>query len=255
MLSQVDVHAIVSSARADLSAILRRTSQLMERVVEEEVADFHGHISVDMTLSPQDALAFVLGQLESLGLVDCDGTGVWNLHASSSGGTPELRHGYPDAVPARFEFASPSQSECEAPRKIRLQVSSEYGAGIHLRPSWYGMIVDEIEDLPGQAGLRLGDCIRQIQAPGQTWHPLYDVNDREDCELLFAQCFQDGANVLLEPHCETWGDLPGTDGLDLSSLRADLASFSVDFDVELQICRPARAIFFQLRQISVLLFG
>ena len=248
------------SARTDLSSILRCTANLMEPITDAEVADFFAHVRVDMTLSPQDALSFVLEQLKSLGVVEQNEAGRWHVRAVHAVAPSRVdgnqRPGYTGAVTEIFQFAPPGLFECEAPRKLRLRVSSELGAGLHLRPSWHGMIVDEIEDSPGQPDLRLGDCIRQIQAPQGpgppgatgatgatvTWQRLHDL-DLEDCELLFAQSFQDGAQVLLEPHCETSGNLPkGLEGLlDASMLRADLASFSTDFDVELHLCWPTHA--------------
>ena len=75
-------HSTTASAnRTDLSSILRCTANLMEPVTDAEVAAFGAHIRVDMTLSPQDAFAFVLEQLESLGLAERNDAAQWAIRA------------------------------------------------------------------------------------------------------------------------------------------------------------------------------
>jgi hypothetical protein len=33
---------------------------------------------------------------------------------------------------------------------VKIQVDVELGAGLELEPSWYGMVIEEIDDEPGQ---------------------------------------------------------------------------------------------------------
>merc|ERR1712176_1335486 len=82
-----------------------------------------------------------------------------------------------------FTFGRSPKEETEPPRKLTLRAHREMGAGVDLHASWWGMIVDIIDDEPGQPGLRLQDVLVDIN--GTSLQEL----DSEDCEQRFADLF------------------------------------------------------------------
>merc|ERR1711879_1092809 len=66
------------------------------------------------------------------------------------------------------------------------------------------------------------------------------MGGHEDLDLasnLFAECFEDGALVLVEPHCATWGLVPAVPGVVVNwkHLQRDLDLFATDYQVELSL--------------------
>merc|ERR1711871_303392 len=135
-----------------------------------------------------------------------------------------------------FAFAPMSLAEREGPRTVRLRVCSELGAGLQLRPTWHGMVVDEVEKAPGQPGLRDGDCIFRIRGPlAASWAEGSELAGQKDCEDIFAQSFQDGASIMVESHCETSGSIPRGMNVNWKTLRLDLAAFARDYEVGIHL--------------------
>jgi len=130
-----------------------------------------------------------------------------------------------------FAFEPPDSVETEEPRVLRLRVDKTVGAGLGLHATWYGMVVDEIDDVPGQPGLREGDCIVSI---GGT--PLQEM---DDCEPAFVERLADGAEVVVEPHCETIGKAPLSSRIDWAALEVDLEHFAADYQVTIAVA-PGR---------------
>merc|ERR1712187_583523 len=116
----------------------------------------------------------------------------------------------------------------EAPRKLKLQADMEMGAGIDLHPSWWGMVVDSIDEQPGQPGLRVGDTIMDVN--GTSLREL----DSEDCEQRFADLFGDGSVVTVVPHVESVGVLHSQTPVKTDLLINDFTQFSRDWEVEIR---------------------
>eukprot|EP00929_Paragymnodinium_shiwhaense_P102289 TRINITY_DN65492_c0_g1_i1.p1 TRINITY_DN65492_c0_g1~~TRINITY_DN65492_c0_g1_i1.p1 ORF type:complete len:932 (+),score=350.74 TRINITY_DN65492_c0_g1_i1:100-2895(+) len=126
-----------------------------------------------------------------------------------------------------FVWGRAAKEETEAPRRLTLKAHREVGAGIDLHASWWGMLVEAIDDEPGQPGLRLKDTITSVN--GTSLQELAE----EDCEQRFADLFGDGAAVTVEPYVEANGFLTANGDLDKGSLQADLERFAADWGVEL----------------------
>jgi len=258
VIGRGEEHPSLIGTRHNLNSILRCTAKRVEPVQSAEAAAFRARISVDITALPNTAAAQVLVDLDAVGLlgqfdvvacltelqqttrhIDAPeaslrvvGSGIGTL------ATPALRAQSQATQGQGFSFAPPDPVELEGPRTVRIRVCRDLGAGMHLRPTWYGMVVDEIEHSPGQQGLRSGDCILQIRGPHtHYWTEGRDLREQEDCELAFAEFFEDGAVVMVEPHCETWGTVPPNLGvlMDWATLHADLERFTVEYEVELKI--------------------
>jgi len=105
----------------------------------------------------------------------------------------------------------------------------EMGGGIDWHASWWGMVVDGINEEPGHPGLRLRDCLTEVN--GTSLKEL----ELEDCEQRFADLFGDGCVVLVEPHVELAGFLTNESGIDRTSLQADLERFANDWGLEIGI--------------------
>lgn len=137
----------------------------------------------------------------------------------------------PRAVPKQgFSYLPPSKEELQVPRKLTLKAHIEMGAGIDLRACWWGMLVDGIDDEPGQPGLQLRDTIVDVNGTSLT-----ELDD-DDCEQRFAELFGDGAVVTVVPHVETVGILHTQTPVDRKSLESDLNRFAADWGVELRRC-------------------
>mmetsp|Transcript_42981 Transcript_42981/g.66978 ORF Transcript_42981/g.66978 Transcript_42981/m.66978 type:complete len:437 (+) Transcript_42981:138-1448(+) len=135
----------------------------------------------------------------------------------------------PRAVPKQgFQYLPPAKEELEAPRKLKLQSHLEMGAGIDLHACWWGMLVDGIDEQPGQPGLRVRDTI--IDVNGTSLREL----EEEDAEQRFADLFGDGSVVTVVPYVEAVGVLHSEAVVDRDSLKADLERFSQDWGVELK---------------------
>lgn len=135
----------------------------------------------------------------------------------------------PRAVPKQgFQYLPPAKEELEAPRKLKLQSHLEMGAGIDLHACWWGMLVDGIDEQPGQPGLRVRDTI--IDVSGTSLREL----EEEDAEQRFADLFGDGSVVTVVPYVEAVGVLHSEAVIDRDSLKADLERFSQDWGVELK---------------------
>merc|ERR1719424_1394686 len=91
-----------------------------------------------------------------------------------------------------FSFGPPSSAEEGPPRVLTLQVDPELGPGIDAAASWYGMIVNEVDDDPGQPELKAGDCIVSIGGNS--------LQELEDCEGAFIDSLADGVEVEVEPY-------------------------------------------------------
>merc|ERR1711988_1945895 len=102
------------------------------------------------------------------------------------------------------------------------------GAGIDLHPSWWGMVVDSIDEQPGQPGLRVGDTIMDVNGTS-----LAEL-DSEDCEQRFADLFGDGSVVTVVPYVEVVGVLHSETAVDRDSLKNDLERFAADWAVDLR---------------------
>merc|ERR1712166_1212872 len=97
-----------------------------------------------------------------------------------------------------------------------------------MHPSWWGMIIDDIEGDPAQPGLRERDCV--VEIGGSSLCEL----DEAECERIFAEKFCDGAPITVNPYCEVRGILPERPGVDWESLRADLQRFASDYSVSVE---------------------
>lgn len=135
-----------------------------------------------------------------------------------------------------FQFDPPSGAEAETePRKMKLKVDVELGAGFDAQPSWYGMVIEEIDDEPGQdERLGPGDCICKIN--GQS------LQEMEDCESVFIDCLKDGVEIEVEPKCHASGAVPVGADVDWSALEADLQSFGGDYQVEFKLSPDKRQL-------------
>lgn len=135
----------------------------------------------------------------------------------------------PKAVPKRvFSYLPPSKEELEAPRQLTLKSDIEIGPGIELHACWWGMVVDGIDDDPGQPGLRLRDTIADVNGTS-----LGELSD-DDCEQRFAELFWDGAVVTVVPYVQTVGVLHTQNSVDRKSLNSDLDGFAAYWGVELR---------------------
>lgn len=136
---------------------------------------------------------------------------------------------------AGFAFEPPSASEQEAPRRLNLRVDIELGAGIDALPTWFGMVVEEIEHRPGQEGLRAGDCISSIAG--------VSLREMEDCEGAFSENLCDCVEVIVEPHCEARGVVPaGCSNINWSTLLLDVEKFAADYQVTLAFAKDRRSV-------------
>lgn len=135
----------------------------------------------------------------------------------------------PKAVPRQgFQYLPPSKEELEPPRKLTLRQHLEMGAGIDLHACWWGMVVDGIDEQPGQVGLRLRDTIVDVNGTA-----LRELDD-EDCEQRFADLFGDGSVVTVVPYVEAVGVLHSEVAVDRDSLKNDLERFAADWAVDLK---------------------
>merc|ERR1719410_759038 len=139
-----------------------------------------------------------------------------------------------------FQFGKAPREETEPPRRLTMRAHVEMGGGIDLHASWWGMVVDGIDDEPGQPGLRLRDCLTEVN--GTSLKEL----ELEDCEQRFADLFGDGCVVLVEPHVELAGFLTNESGIDRNSLQADLERFAEDWGVEISIEDGTRPTTFRI---------
>eukprot|EP00746_Dinoflagellata_sp_MGD_P153260 gnl/MRDRNA2_/MRDRNA2_84157_c0_seq1.p1 gnl/MRDRNA2_/MRDRNA2_84157_c0~~gnl/MRDRNA2_/MRDRNA2_84157_c0_seq1.p1 ORF type:complete len:630 (-),score=235.44 gnl/MRDRNA2_/MRDRNA2_84157_c0_seq1:30-1919(-) len=121
----------------------------------------------------------------------------------------------------------PNPEENQPQRNLKLKVHEDYGAGIEMHPTWYGMQVDEIEDLPGQPGLRTNDFI--VVCGGAS---LTEMDD-DACESAFTEAFGDGVEVVVEGWVESLAYFPA-EQYDKDSLLADLERFSADYAVQVE---------------------
>ena len=96
------------------------------------------------------------------------------------------------------------------------------------------MVVDDIDDEPGQPELRVGDCIRSINGV-----PLVEI---DDCELDFIDNLSDGVEVEVEPYCVVSGSVPQGVTVDWVAIDADLNAFATDYQVELKIPSDKREV-------------
>jgi len=240
ILERGENHPSLLGSRHNLKAILTCTARSMEPVLPAEAAAFHAQISVDMTRSSSQSAAYVLRELKKEGLLGSLDVDVC-LKDLESNSTKPSSGPCSFAPPSRapFSFAPPSSLELEKPRSVRLHVCDELGAGMDLEQSWYGMIVHEIEEVPGQPDLRTGDCIVSIRRPDMQSRAEEGrcLQGQEDCAGVFAECFQDGAMLLVEPHCETSGILPPERAASINrrALQADLKRFMEDYEVDLRL--------------------
>mmetsp|Transcript_172231 Transcript_172231/g.546815 ORF Transcript_172231/g.546815 Transcript_172231/m.546815 type:complete len:808 (-) Transcript_172231:50-2473(-) len=139
------------------------------------------------------------------------------------------------AEKAGFAFEPSSASEQEVPRTLNLRVDVELGAGIDALPTWFGMVVEEIEHRPGQEGLRAGDCISSIAG--------VSLREMEDCEGAFSENLCDCVEVIVEPHCETRGVVPaGCSNINWSTLLLDVEKFAADYQVTLAVAKDRRSV-------------
>merc|ERR1711903_390357 len=90
-----------------------------------------------------------------------------------------------------FAFEAPSAAEEGPPKVLKLKIDPEMGPGIDTQASWYGMIVNEVDDEPGQEGLKVGDCIVSIAGNS--------LQELDDCEGVFIDALADGVEVEVEP--------------------------------------------------------
>lgn len=130
------------------------------------------------------------------------------------------------AKKATFTFMPPTAAEATIARTVRLHVHREAGAGLHAHATWYGIVIDEIDNVPGQPDLEAGECIIGL---GRT--SLQEM-DPPVCEAAFTDSLRDGAKAIVETHCETRGDLPPGVNIDSASLRSDINAFSADYEVK-----------------------
>lgn len=72
----------------------------------------------------------------------------------------------------------------------KLRVHPEHGAGLHLTGTPAGMQVDDIDALPGQPGLAVGDLIVGIGGIN-----LVGLPGKTDVEAVFRERFVDGAEL------------------------------------------------------------
>ncbi|CAL1125907.1 unnamed protein product [Cladocopium goreaui] len=136
-----------------------------------------------------------------------------------------------------FQFDPPSGAEAETePRKMKLKVDVELGAGLQLEPSWYGMVIEEIDDEPGQdERLGPGDCICKIN--GQS------LQEMEDCESVFIDFLKvawaanrrEYASIQAMKPCHASGAVPQSGAVDWNALEADLKSFGGDYQVDFKV--------------------
>jgi len=126
-----------------------------------------------------------------------------------------------------FVFDPPGPEELAEPRTVTLSMGLE-GAGMDFHATWYGMIIKEIDEDPGQPDLSIGDCIISIAGESLQERP-------EECEDAFAMAIDDDVEVVVEPRCEAYGDLSLCIGSDLDHLQADLEQFGADFEVSFDV--------------------
>jgi hypothetical protein len=74
-------------------------------------------------------------------------------------------------------------------RYLRMQVHPELGAGLSLRPTLWGMLVEDVEPNPGQPGLEKGDYIVEIAKK-----KLVNL-DETTCKQVFGSTFGDGIEI------------------------------------------------------------
>ncbi|CAK0899839.1 unnamed protein product, partial [Prorocentrum cordatum] len=137
----------------------------------------------------------------------------------------------PEVARRGFSYGRSPREEDEPPRTtLTMRAHREMGAGVDLHASWWGMVVDVIDDEPGQPGLRLQDTI--VEVSGTSLREL----EPEDCEQRFADIFGDGSVATVEPHVQLPGSL-NAEGVevDRDSLRADSERFAADWGVEVTV--------------------
>lgn len=136
----------------------------------------------------------------------------------------------PEVARRGFSYGRSPREEDEPPRTLTMRAHREMGAGVDLHASWWGMVVDVIDDEPGQPGLRLQDTI--VEVSGTSLRELAP----EDCEQRFADIFGDGSVATVEPHMQLPGSL-NAEGvqIDRDSLRADSERFAADWGVEVTV--------------------
>merc|ERR1712187_158492 len=134
-----------------------------------------------------------------------------------------------------FSFDPPTEKELEPPRTVCLQVDPEMGPGLELRATWYGLVIDDIDDTPGQPELQALDCI--ISVMGDSLQKMVD-----ECEMAFAEVLEDGIEVEVEPHIVVSGVVPSGVTVDWSTLEMDLSNFGNDYEVELKVSNDKREL-------------
>jgi len=143
--------------------------------------------------------------------------------AKEFGDVPQYNCG---ALGPSFFYHAPSREENEAPRKIVARLHMEMGTGIDHRASWWGMVVDAIDNEPGQPGLRLKDIIVEIDSTS-----LRGL-DAEECERCFFDAFCDRCVLTVLPHVRVVGTVRNPKGIDCAMLQSDLKRFGADWDVD-----------------------
>lgn len=97
-------------------------------------------------------------------------------------------------LPAASLNSSSSSAEGNLPlfqpvRYVQLKVHPDLGAGLSLRPTLWGMIVEDIEPNPGQPGLEKGDYIVEIAKK-----QLMGLDEAE-CKQVFGTTFGNGIEI------------------------------------------------------------
>jgi len=97
-------------------------------------------------------------------------------------------------------------------KRLQLRVLDKVGCGMILQPTKWGMVVEEVDEKPGQPLLQVGDCIQEVDKLSLIGLPP-DV-----CEDTFGASFRHGAWLMALSGSEA--------GVDLNDL--DAAEFAYD---------------------------
>lgn len=99
--------------------------------------------------------------------------------------------GHPGAPTSGWASPVAMQATAMPPamRYLQLRVQPGIGAGLSLRPTQHGMLVEDVEAEPGQPGLNIGDHIAEIG--GQSLQSLMP----EDVKEIFGKEFRDKARL------------------------------------------------------------
>jgi len=157
------------------------------------------------------------------------------LTASSSSGLPK-QSSTALAKMSPFSFAPPTAAEAEMPHSLRLLVDGMANAGLHAHASWYGMVIDSIDAVPGQPGLQVGECIIKVGSKS-----LQEL-DGPECRAAFMDGLVEGAKLVIETHCETRGKLPACMMASSGDLQGDLKAFAADYEVHFQVSEETETL-------------